>query len=435
MVTMKNTAGLFSFCIICAFGELTAQTLSNGQSSTRTQQTYQLLTSFQTDLDQCLILGQNIGWSMEEFDGLVANLQVQTGEWPGMIGGQLRNAPDEINYNALLELLVEWQEKGGLIELSMLPNNPFTGGDIWDISVTNITDLFTSEPDALATWRAELDFYAAFLSALQDRDITVLWRPLMEMNGDWFWYGFQGEIDPQPYINLYRDLYQYYTVEWELNNLIWVYCANTSYDGIPGVDHYYPGGDVVDIVGFDVYVTNLDVPTDQYEKLLSLGKPFAIPEFGPSFMDMNGNQNYEDYMQNLRNNFPETAYTLAWHSWPDHLASWIDNQNAAEAFQVECVLNRAEINAFFVSTSTSVRSDLEIEIFPNPSHGQITLQVDESNDIDHLRMTDIHGKNVSISAIKSGHSVLIDSQEILAGTYFLKIISSGNWFVKKLIIQ
>lgn len=245
----------------------------------------------------------------------------------------MRWAPTEIDYPALVNLYRSWQSAGGIVELSMLPENPWTGGDSWDRSETDIWKLTTPGQDGYAAWRTQLDFYAGILKDMQDAGITILWRPLMEMNGDWFWYGYTGNHDAQPFIDLYRDMYDYFTNTWGLNNLIWVYSANMAYSGIPNVDHYYPGSDVVDITGLDVYQNNLALPSSQYQSMINLGKPFAITEFGPDHNNMNGSHEYLAFVNKIRSDFPETIFAHAWHDWPDHLVSWINNQN------IQAVLN------------------------------------------------------------------------------------------------
>ena len=40
-------------------------------------------------------------------------------------------------------------------------------------------------------WMKSLDRIAAGLQELQAAGIVVIWRPLHEMNGGWFWWGAQ----------------------------------------------------------------------------------------------------------------------------------------------------------------------------------------------------------------------------------------------------
>lgn len=88
----------------------------------------------------------------------------------------------------------------------------------------------------------DLDIIAEQLKKFKDNDIPILWRPLHEACGGWFWWGSKG---PDAYIKLYRLMYDRYVNYHKLNNLIWVWNS-------PSVE-WYPGDDVVDINSNDYY--------------------------------------------------------------------------------------------------------------------------------------------------------------------------------------
>lgn len=317
--------------------------LSNPNANAFTNQIYDFLRTFKDDPNQCIILGQNLGWSFEMYNQTVAELQNQTGEWPGIIGGQMRYNSQEIDYPGLVNLYTNWQANGGICELAMLPRNPWNGGDIWNQSQANISQLTTPGAPGYTAWRTQLDFYADVLSDMQDAGVTILFRPLMEMNGDWFWYGSINPNSQQAFVDLYRDIYDYFTNVKQLNNLIWIYAPAESYTGIPDVDFYYPGDDYVDITGLSVYKNLLALPAAQYQSMLDLGKPFAFTEFGPHHDNMDGSHNYEAFVNTVIHNYPETIYMHAWHDWPSHQVAWISNQNFSQAMNIPCVVSRNEI--------------------------------------------------------------------------------------------
>jgi mannan endo-1,4-beta-mannosidase len=88
----------------------------------------------------------------------------------------------------------------------------------------------------------DIDTIAVELKKLQDAGVPVLWRPLHEAEGAWFWWGAKG---PEPCKKLWRILYERLTVHHGLNNLIWVWNSVRP--------AWYPGDDVVDIVSVDTY--------------------------------------------------------------------------------------------------------------------------------------------------------------------------------------
>ncbi len=120
----------------------------------------------------------------------------------------------------------------------------------------------------------DIDAIAIELKKLDRAGVPVLWRPLHEAEGGWFWWGAKG---PEPFKRLWRLMYQRLTLHHGLHNLIWVYSSGTDPD-------WYPGDDVVDIVGIDAYPSDPRDPlASTCDALLSrfkCKKLLAISEFG-----------------------------------------------------------------------------------------------------------------------------------------------------------
>lgn len=110
-------------------------------------------------------------------------------------------------------------------------------------SISNALEEGTWENEVLL---ADLELIAGELTKLKDADVPILWRPLHEAEGAWFWWGAEG---PEPCKQLYRLMYDKLTNEYGLDNLIWEWTGSTS----PAAADWYPGDDVVDIVGYDKY--------------------------------------------------------------------------------------------------------------------------------------------------------------------------------------
>ena len=99
----------------------------------------------------------------------------------------------------------------------------------------------------------DLDQVAGYLKKMQAKGIPVIWRPLHEASGNtyefegggaWFWWGAKGA---EVYKKLWRYMYDRLVNYHGLNNLLWVWNSQMG-DG-----DWYPGDDVVDIVGRDNY--------------------------------------------------------------------------------------------------------------------------------------------------------------------------------------
>jgi mannan endo-1,4-beta-mannosidase len=119
-----------------------------------------------------------------------------------------------------------------------------------------------------------MDVIATQLQKFQDAHIPVLWRPLHEAEGGWFWWGAKG---PEPFKKLWRLEYDRFTNYHHLNNLLWVYSSGTD-------PNWYPGDKYVDIVGIDAYPSDVTDPESSiWIKLVrEYGgrKMLALTEFG-----------------------------------------------------------------------------------------------------------------------------------------------------------
>ncbi|SHE32495.1 mannan endo-1,4-beta-mannosidase [Mariniphaga anaerophila] len=110
-----------------------------------------------------------------------------------------------------------------------------------DFDVSKIADQSSPEYQALLS---DIDYISGLLKKLQNDGVSVLWRPLHEASGGWFWWGAKG---PEPCKMLYRLMYDRMVNHHGLKNLIWVWTSQQNdYD-------WYPGEDVVDIIGRDIY--------------------------------------------------------------------------------------------------------------------------------------------------------------------------------------
>ena len=124
----------------------------------------------------------------------------------------------------------------------------------------------------------DIEEAASYLKNLRDAGIPVIWRPLHEAagnynlysdNGAWFWWGKGGA---EPCKQLWRLLYDQFTKVHGLNNLIWVWTVDATVGCEDQYDDWYPGDDVVDIVGVDIYENNTDAKTRQFQALVDVTK-------------------------------------------------------------------------------------------------------------------------------------------------------------------
>ncbi len=119
----------------------------------------------------------------------------------------------------------------------------------------------------------DIDAIAVQLKQFADAGIPVLWRPLHEAEGGWFWWGAKG---PDAFKRLWRLLFDRLTNVHGLHNLIWVYTGSKA--------DWYPGDTYVDIIGADAYPRDPGDPLrstwDDLETRFNGKKLLALTEFG-----------------------------------------------------------------------------------------------------------------------------------------------------------
>lgn len=122
----------------------------------------------------------------------------------------------------------------------------------------------------------DIDAIATQLKRLQAANVPILFRPLHEAEGGWFWWGASGAESCK---QLYAILYNRLSVTHGLKNLVWVW---NSVDPA-----WYPGAATVDVLSYDSYpaTTGDHGPVSaQYNSLLAMGgdkKLVAAAEVGP----------------------------------------------------------------------------------------------------------------------------------------------------------
>lgn len=100
----------------------------------------------------------------------------------------------------------------------------------------------------------DLAKHVDYVEQLANKNIPVLWRPLHEIDGGWFWW--TDENNGENTAKLWRIIYDYMVNERGLHNLIWVYSTGVGHPSRRPLDYrkeYYPGAEFVDLAGIDWY--------------------------------------------------------------------------------------------------------------------------------------------------------------------------------------
>ena len=242
--------------------------------------------------------------------------------------------------------LTEFMRNGGIVTLSPhypnpLDENPWAGSSIkGDLGHEDKwAELFTEGTEINTRFMGYLEQMGDFFEILQKNGAPVVFRNLLEMNGNWTWYcigntnadGVEKKLDPRYMKDLWILIYDYLVNERELNNLIWLYSPNVMQRGggasTGDVMDCYPGDEYVDIVGVDWYPgeteqNNPDELVACYEDLVDkTGKIFVLGEFSAGGNRTVGDnytfttEDYDEVLERINDLGVKCAYTLAWSSW------------------------------------------------------------------------------------------------------------------------
>ena len=177
-----------------------------------------------------------------------------TGQTPAVMGLDMMDyTPSRVQRGTTsrnVEHAIEFHNMGGIVTFCWHWNAPeyyLTGtwyrGFFTDETNFNLrAALDGDDPRGMELLIRDIDAIAVQLRRLYDADVPVLWRPLHEAAGGWFWWGASG---PEAHIELWKILFYRLTDYHGLNNLIWLWNGEHA--------DWYPGDEYVDIIGEDPY--------------------------------------------------------------------------------------------------------------------------------------------------------------------------------------
>lgn len=201
-------------------------------------------------------------WGIDE----IATIKEITGKYPALRGQDYIHEAANKREN---ELAIEWWKAGGIPTIMWHWGAPGKGeGYEQSKMAIDIDQCFVKgTPEHTAMW-ADLKRIADHLTELRDAHAPILWRPMHECDGDWFWYGKQGG---EKFNRVWRTMFDYFVHERKLNNLIWV----MGHIGDPKAE-WNPGRQYFDLAGADSYGKGIQEP--MYRKVQEIhGDSFPIP--------------------------------------------------------------------------------------------------------------------------------------------------------------
>ncbi|MGI4736973.1 MAG: glycosyl hydrolase [Janthinobacterium lividum] len=270
----------------------------------------------------------------------------------------------------IVSLMWHWNAPTDLIDSATEPwwKGFYTEGTTFDIAAV-MADTTGSRYQLL---KRDIDSIAVQLKKFQAANIPVLWRPLHEAPGAFFWWGAKG---PEAYKALWHMLYKRLTNYHHLHNLIWVYSTTQS----PPAS-WYPGDAYVDITGPDLYLdatANMSSDWNGFQTQFGGKKLVALTESG---------------------NLPDPDKVRAFATWWSWFNIWsgadyIRKQPLAYLQRVYTdadIITRDELpnwrSSVVTATTTATAATEGLVCYPNPAsgstlHASLTLATVQAADI------------------------------------------------------
>jgi mannan endo-1,4-beta-mannosidase len=346
------------------------------------------------------------------------------------------------NPNQLSEKAIAWAQKGqgrGIISLMWHWNAPadlinqapdklwwsgfYTRATTFDLAAA----LADKNSERYQLLLRDMDAIAVELKKFQDQNIPVLWRPLHEAAGTWFWWGAKG---PAPFIELWQIMYDRLVNHHQLHNLIWVYTAER---GKPG---WYPGDAYVDVVGVDIYentlvASNLSGAWTEMQEQFNGKKLVALSETG---------------------NLPNPDYIRGFGTWWSWFAVWNGNDfiRKQPTALIHSVFNDPDVltldeladwrNYDLVLGNPWEEKTASVSVYPNPTTGgqlHITLTVDQPQEavFSLVNMVGVSVLREQQSLNPGTNQIRLHTELLASGVYILLIQKHQERITKRVVIS
>ncbi|MCY1722926.1 glycosyl hydrolase [Prolixibacteraceae bacterium Z1-6] len=191
------------------------------------------------------------------------------GDYPAVYGWELGHLEladeyslDSVYFYRIQDWIKIAYERGGINTISWHLRNPLTGGTSWDTSSKEVVASIVPGGDYHALFKEYLDHLADFLEGCRTDDgtyIPILFRPFHEHTGSWFWWG-KDLCSVEDYKTLWRFTVDYLQNEKGIHHLLYTYSTD-RFETTEGYLERYPGDEIVDILGFDLYDRGSYYPT------------------------------------------------------------------------------------------------------------------------------------------------------------------------------
>jgi len=275
----------------------------------------------------------------------------------------------------------------------------YTEKTTFDIS--KISDETSDEYKAMIS---DIDYISGMLKKFQDNKIPILWRPLHEAAGGWFWWGAKGAA---PCKKLWQVMFDRMVNFHGLHNLIWVWTRE------PNDDAWYPGDEYVDIVGRDIYkegdhssqILEFNDMTSRYggKKMVTISESGSFPDVDNLIADGAG-----------------WSWFMPWTGDFTRLAKYNSLDLWKKMFASDYVLTLDEMPNLKTYTSTSMIGEKSNDFKIFPTYFDETINIHSAKKIQEVTVFNQLG--ISVKAIKpKADNLVVSLAAFPSGLYLVKI--------------
>ncbi len=246
-------------------------------------------------------------------------IEEKTGKLPAMRGLDFMNN----DFDGVVQRSKEWHEKGGIVTICWHTGVNGSGYQESLDDNPNFDKLLTEGTNEYNGMMASWDRAAKALQELRDAGVPVIWRPFHEFDGEWFWWGKGGA---ENFKKLWILMYEKFTNEYSLTNLIWILGYSGSVKS-----NWYPGDEYCDVLGSDSYDNSVNKKGfSMLKRVTKAPKPLAYHECGnlPAVTDFKDKGAF-------------WSWFMVWHT--DHILGNNVN-NLKEVYNSDLVITLDEVN-------------------------------------------------------------------------------------------